>query len=294
MQEVLSWFAALSEPLRITFLVIFIFLITSIVARLARTVLNRSFAKYSKDLKVDPTRYTFLKHSIVIGIYVLGLITIIYQIPGLRALSVSLLAGAGVLAVVVGFASQQAFSNIISGIFIVLFRPFRVGDRIEVQQDLGIVEDITLRHTVIRNFRNERIILPNTVISNERIMNANISDDKICRWIQFGISYDSSADKAKKIMQQEAEKHPLCIDNRTPQEKKEKKPKVQVRVVGYGDSSVNLTAFVWAANPGDAWLINCDLNESIKKAFDKAGIEIPFPHRTIVYKNAQKIGKSKR
>jgi small-conductance mechanosensitive channel len=292
MQALFDWYDILSVPLQRLVIVVGILIFTIIIARIVKVILVKTFEKSSLALKVDPTRYSFLRHAIIISIYVLGIIGIIYTIPSLRTLSVSLLAGAGVLAVIIGFASQAAFANIVSGIFIVIFKPFRVGDRISIAQDLGIVEDITLRHTVIRTFENKRVIIPNTVISNERIENSNISDEKICKWIKFGISYDSDVDKAKKIMQKEAEKHPLTIDNRGDEEKQNKDPIVRVRVVGLGDSSVNLQAWVWATSPADAWIIGCDLYESIKKKFDSAGIEIPFPHRTIVQK-ANKIGKKR-
>jgi small conductance mechanosensitive channel len=265
-------------------IIILIVFLTIIFARIIKVFLDKSFEKSSKHLKVDSTQFTFLKHSINAIIYIIGISIIIYMIPPLRTLSISILAGAGVLAVIIGFASQQAFSNIISGIFIVIFKPFSVGDRITIGTDTGIIEDITLRHTVIRTFENKRIIIPNSVISNEKIENSSFGDEKICKFVEFGISYDSDVDKAKKIMRQEAEKHPNVIDNRTAEEKKSKDPIVTVRVIGFTDSSVMLRAWVWAKDPKTAFRLGCDLNESIKKRFDKEKIEIPFPHRTIVYK----------
>lgn len=198
MQNVFDWLATLSAPLLRLIKIGVIVVITIFVAQTTRYLLNRSFKKSSLELKVDPTRYTFLKHFIVGTIYVLGAIAIIYTIPSLRSLSVSLLAGAGVIAVIAGFASQQTFANIISGIFIVIFKPFRVGDRVEITDKTGIVEDITLRHTVIRDYKNRRIVIPNAIISNEQIVNSNLTDEHMCQWIDFGISYDSDIDLAKK------------------------------------------------------------------------------------------------
>ena len=214
-------------------------------------------------------------------------VLIIYRLPGGKALAVSLFAGAGIFAAIVGFASQQAFSNIVGGIFIVIFKPFRVDDLIQVGADrMGFVVDITLRHTVIRDFNNRRIIIPNSVISAETVLNFTIEDQKICRWVEIGISYDSDINLAKKIMQEEALKHPLLIDNRTEEDIAEGKPQVDVRVIGFGDSSVNLRAWIWANSNGEAFAIHTDLNESIKARFDAEGIEIPFPYRTLVYKDA--------
>jgi small-conductance mechanosensitive channel len=101
----------------------------------------------------------------------------------------------------------------------------------------------------------------------------------------MGISYDSDIDLAKSIMKDEILKHPLFVDNRTEEQIEEGEDIVPVRVIMMGESSVNLRAWSWAENPPDAFVMGCDLLESIKKRFDKEGIEIPFPHRTLVYKN---------
>src|SRR3990172_8509923 len=101
-----------------------------------------------------------------------------------------------IIPAIVGFASQQAFSNIISGIFIVIFRPFRVNDIIKVGSlDAGMVEDITLRHTVIRSFENRRLISPNAVISEQTVLNSSIIVEKVCLFLYIGISFDSDVDK---------------------------------------------------------------------------------------------------
>jgi small-conductance mechanosensitive channel len=167
----------------------------------------------------------------------------------------------------------------------VIFKPYKIGDRILVRTDLnGVVEDINLRHTVIRNFENKRIIIPNSVISNEVVINSNYEDNQICKFIDMGISYDSDIDLAKEIMRDEVEKHPLSVDPRTEEQIDAGEPRVPVRVIMMGESSVNIRAWSWANNPPEAFVMECDLLESIKKRFDKEGIEIPFPHRTLVYK----------
>jgi small-conductance mechanosensitive channel len=150
---------------------------------------------------------------------------------------------------------------------------------------IGIVEDITLRHTVIRTFDNKRIIVPNSVINSEVLENADIVDQKTLKFLEIGISYDSDVDKAMQIIKDEALKHPLFIDNRTQEEIDNNEEPVKVRLIGFGDSSVNLRAGVWAMTPADAYTMGCDLNKNVKERFDKEGIEIPFPYRTIVYKD---------
>ena len=268
--------------------VVAIFLTTMIIERIIRHSLNHIFDKSSKVLKINVTNFLIIKHFVSFIIYIVGIASAISLVPALRHITISIFAGAGVLAIIIGFASQQAFSNIVSGLFIAIFKPFRVGDTIKFSDKAGTVEDITLRHTIIKNFENRRFVIPNSKISEETIENFHLVETKTCRLVEFSISYDSNLDRAMKIMQQEAMKHPDVIDNRTEEEKKEKKPMIQVRVMGFSDSSVNLRAWVWAPDPGAAFRIGTDLNKSIKEKFDKEGIEIPYPYRTIVYKKDMK------
>jgi small conductance mechanosensitive channel len=256
-----------------------------ILSKILRTLFTKFLQLASSKLNVDPTHYSFLNNLISFVIYLGAFIFIFYTIPGLRALGVTLFAGAGVAAAVILFASQQAFSNIINGIFIIVFKPFRVGDIIKVGTlNIGKIEDITLRHTVIRDFENRRIIIPNSVIGSETLINSSIRDELICNFVEFGISYDSDINKAIQIIRDEAMKHPNYVDNRTREEKKNNVHPVMVRVIGFGDSSVNLRAFIWTRDHTSGFILKCDLFKSVKERFDREGVEIPFPYRTIVYK----------
>lgn len=260
-------------------------LIAFILSVVIRKLVNVTVKKYSRVIKTDPTNFSFLKNAIPFIIFFIAFIFIFYNIPFLKSLGTALFAGAGIFAAVLGFASQKAFSNIISGIFILMFKPFRVGDTIELTLGKkGVVEEITLRHTVIKDYENRRVIIPNNQISDDVITNSNISDELIRKHIEFGISYDSDVDKAIQIIQEEAMKHPFYFDNRNKEEKSKNIPSVLVRMVGHGDFSINLRAYVWAANNDKAFTLQCDLLKNVKKRFDHEDIEIPFPYRTIVYK----------
>lgn len=252
-------------------------------ARLFRRAIRKAELEGGQS---DLTNLRFLKRGVTVLIYILGIGVAIYIVPELRGIAKGMFASAGLLAIAVGFAAQQALANIVSGVFIVIFKPYKIGDRLALQTTLtGVVEDINLRHTVIRNFENKRIIIPNSVISNEVLVNSNYGDDKIIKWVDFGISYDSDIDLARKIMKEEVEAHPNFIDGRNDDQKAANEEMIPVRVVSFGDSSVNLRAWVWAEDPAKAFVMGTDLNESIKKRFDKEGIEIPFPYRTLVYKD---------
>lgn len=278
----------MNENLYSVGLFIIIIASTIVLAAVVNWAFGRIIRRATETMRNDPTNYQFLRHALVALIYIVGLGIAVNSVPDLKALSNSLLAGAGILTVAVGFASQHALSNIISGFFIVLFKPFRVGDRLKVQTYNGVVEDITLRHTVIRDFENRRILIPNTVISDEVIVNSDFAEESVCKWIEIGISYDSDIDLAKKIMQEEVINHPLHQDIRTPEDIADGKPEVPVRVISLGDSSVNLRAWAWARDTIEGFEMTCDLFESIKKRFDAEGVEIPFPHRTLVYKTMSK------
>ena len=260
-------------------------IIAFLISKILRSIINRFIKLSTNKLKVDATQFSFLKNAVTFLVFLGAIIFIFYTIPKLKALSITLFAGAGVLAAIALFASQQAFSNIVSGIFIVIFKPFRVNDVIEVGNlQKGKVEDITLRHTVIRNFENRRMIIPNSVISSEIVINSSIVEEQICNFIELGISYDSDINKAIEIIRNEAVRHPNFIDHRSDEEKKEDVHPVTVRVIGFGDSSVNLRAYVWSKDHSSGFVMKTDLYKSIKEQFDKQGVEIPFPYRTIVYK----------
>lgn len=268
-----------------------IILATFFVVYLLNRFFNRLIERSTSAMVNDPTNYQFLRHAVIAMVYLVGFSIAIYTVPGLRALANSLLAGAGILAVAVGFASQHAMSNIISGIFIIIFKPFRIKDRLQIRQLSGAVEDITLRHTVIRDFENRRILIPNSLISDEIIINADFGDQRICKWINIDISYDSDLDKAKEIILKHTLAHPLLIDTRTPEQVEAGDPLVRVRLIQLGDSAIHLRAWAWAKDNADAFAMGCDLFESIKKEFDQEGIEIPFPHRTVVQKTIRKFEK---
>ncbi|WP_455168556.1 mechanosensitive ion channel family protein [Aegicerativicinus sediminis] len=261
---------------------------TIIIASKVQLYFTRAIKKISESEHGDPTSYRFLRYLSVFMVYFLGLLLIIMVIPSLKGVAKTALGGAGVLALVAGFASQEALSNIIGGIFIISFKPFKLNDIIKISDEmLGTVVDITLRHTVIKNFENKMIIIPNSIINKEKVINFNYGDPKVCQWIEVGISYDSNSDLALDILRKECESHPQIIDVRTNDEISNGVPKVVVRLVGLGDSSVNLKAWAWSQDYVSAYQAKCDILHSIKKKYDDNGIEIPFPHRTMVFKENQ-------
>lgn len=254
---------------------------------IAAQIINRTLVTYfkfaSKKLKVDETTYGVVRRIIIATIYVIGSIVVISLIPGLPNLVLGAAAGAGIAAIVIGFAAQKVLSNVFGGISIAIFRPFRVGDVVEMENEYGTIEDITLRHTMIRTWQNKRQIIPNSRISEETIINWTIADLTVLWAVDFGISYDSDIDLARSVILDEINKHPVVMH--------EQDREAEVWVTELRDFAVNLKALFWVRDRPAAWGTGAEIRESVKKRFDKEGVEIPFPYRTIVYKKDLERGK---
>lgn len=264
---------------------LFIIAITILTERLCRRAVNRLLNSSYLDDQDSLTRFTFLLNTQRLLIYSIGLVFAVREFPPLSKFASSLLAGAGIAAVAIGFASQQVLGNLVSGVFIILFKPFRVNDRLRIQDKyFGTVENITLRHTVLRDLENRRIIIPNSVINSEIIVNSDFQDDTIIRFIEFQISMNTDVELVKKIMAEEVARHPKFIDTRTEAQKEDGTPLVVVRVIGLDAYSMIVRAWAGAKDNSDAFILYCDLLESIKKRFDTEGVEIPYPHQVILKK----------
>ena len=263
----------------------FVVVSTIIASSVTQVIFNRLIRKASLDNEQDPTSYRFLNYLTTGLIYLLGLSLMSYAFPSLQLIAKSALAGAGIFAVAIGIASQEAVANIISGVLIIFFKPFKLGDILKISDDMsGEVTDITLRHTVIKNYRDNRIVVPNSIINKEKLINYNMGDRKSCQWVEVGISYGSDIDLAKSILRDEAMKHPSLIDGRNALALANGDEIVLVRVISLDDSAVLLRAWVWAKDHPTGFAMKCDLLESVKKRYDREGIEIPFPHRTVFLK----------
>ncbi len=213
------------------------------VERIIFGLLRSAYVRARSKGHDEVTRYRFMRNAVRSVMALLALGFIAYTIPSIRSLAVTLFAGAGILAALIGFSAQKAFSNIISGIFIVAFKPFRVGDNILIGSSAtgpgnpersGIVEDITLRHTVILTFENRRIIIPNGVISEEFIVNSSIRDPATCEYVEVPVAYNTDLDKAMALLRDICAAHPDHIDRRTAGELEQMHEALPVRLGAHG------------------------------------------------------------
>ena len=253
-------------------------------------LIKRYIRKSAHIMHFDPTNYSFLQNAVSFLVFICATLVIFYRVPALHTIGKTLFAGAGIAAAVIGFASQEAFSNIISGVFIVIFKPFSVGDYIKLlsSSQIGVVEDITIRHTVIKSIENRRIVIPNSVISREAILNSSLKDPRVKFNLEVVLIYETDIEKALNIMKEEAEKHPDFLDARTDAEKENGVPAVVAKVVALEDNGVRCRAYVWAKDNDTAFEMKCDLLKTLKERYDNEDIQISHAQRLMGMAHTQR------
>ena len=220
--------------------------------------------------KNDKTVVTVLSHFISAALYVL-LVVIIIGILGVPTASViTVIASAGVA---IGLALQGALSNIAGGIMILILRPFRVEDYVEVAGKAGTVTDIGIFYTTLTTPDNKVIIIPNGTVMGDTITNISVKDTRRVDF-SFGVAYGTDVEKVKAILLEEANNHALVL----------KDPAPFCRLSVQNTSSLDFTFRVWAKR-GDYWTVNFDLMEAVTKRFEQEGIEIPFNQLDVNIKN---------
>lgn len=270
----------LSNILHVIGFVLVVFLISVLTSRLLRYILTKMISKRRTQ---SNTSLNFLKNSIRFLVFVFAFVIIVLSIPILRNQAKFIFSGAGILAAIIGFAAKDAISNLVAGSFIVIFKPFRVGDYVRLDTNrVGIVQDITLRHTIINNFENKRLIIPNSIISTESILNHSIEDSYILSFNNFRVGILADLDLARRIIQEEAKKLPYITTDYQPETHVVSKDEIEVRVVDINESFILLRAYVWLNNPLEEFKMKCALKEAIHKRFVLEGVDLPIPRRIVI------------
>lgn len=264
------------SPLGILLLAILVTVATWLTAWITSRLIRKSQWVIEKfHMTLDQTALRMVIRIKNLVLLTVGIILFVSLIPALRTLLGTLLAGAGVTAIVVGFAARSTLSNLLSGFTLAVFRPFRINDTVTIDEHYGVVEDITLRHTVIRTWEHKRVIIPNEKIDNTTVVNYDIVNRGILCRIETGVSYDSDIDRVREVTLEVARQCPH-------RDTAEKDP--WMRVISHGDFSIGIRIYMLVGNIEDHWAARFWMLEHLKKRFDKEGIEIPFPYRTLVYK----------
>lgn len=182
----------------------------------------------------------------------------------------SLLAGLGVVGLAISFAAQDTIANVISGITLLIDRPFKKGDWICVGDLHASVTEVKLRTTVLTSFDNETIVVPNKALAQERIRNFTLTP-RIRVKVPIGIAYKENIQAAREVILVTIKDDKRILATPVP----------KVIVVGLGDSSINLQLRFWTQDPLMQYSLQWEYTERCKRALDDAGIEIPFPHSQI-------------
>ena len=246
-----------------------IILLTWLVAKIAVRITARLAARGN----LRESLRTLIATVTSVGVWIIGLmIAATIVLPGLEP--AGLIAGLGIGTVAIGFAFQDIFENFLAGVLIMLRKNMEIGDLIEVEGVLGMVEHISLRETHIRQLSNELTIMPNSMLFKNPVQiltDAHVRRDELT----VGVSYDTDLDHAMQVI-----KGALvgieAIDDEKP---------VSVFAWSYGASSVDFLVQWWSdARPRDRRETKSDVVRAIKRALDDAGIEIPFPYITHTFK----------
>ncbi len=200
------------------------------------------------------------------------LIIVVLGTLGVETTSFAAIIAAAGLAV--GLALQGSLSNFAGGVLIMIFKPFKVGDVIEAQGEIGGVKEITIFTTKLTGLSNKEIIIPNGSLSNGNIVNYTVAGTRRVD-LTFGVDYASDIKKTKEVLMNVLKAHPLVIEEPAP----------TVNVSELADSSVNFAVRPWCAS-GDYWTVYFDVTENVKEALDAAGIEIPYPHQVEIHKES--------
>ena len=263
MAESLSWLTDFLTPERIVSLIraVVILVIGIIITKIICIYLEKILKKRTSPQQAK----TFCKIS-----YYLILTLIV--VSALRELGFNLgilLGAAGILTVAVGFASQTSASNIISGLFLLIDRPFQVGDVIEVGGTTGFVNEVELLSVKLRTFQNALVRIPNEEMIKTQVKNFTFYPIRRID-VEVGVAYKEDIAKVRKVLLEVADRNPLCLEEPPP----------LFVYKGYGNSSIDLLLGVWIKKENYLTVVN-SIKEEIKAAFDRDGIEIPFPHISV-------------
>lgn len=264
--------------------IVVIVAIIVVVNRVLDELINRTIRRKRK--KNVTTLLMFIKRIKKLILYSLMILLCLEQFDAFHKFSITVLSGLGIGSVVLGLAAQESMKNFFGSLALVIGDAYEVGDFIEcsMQGVSGTVEDITMRHTIIRTINNRRVIIPNCQMNSYIIENFNYKDNENVKLVDYSISYGADIDKAISIIKDEMKK--LYRPSKKGINKDVEFPKV--RVASWNDSSISLRAWVWGKDNSDVYDNMYKLNYVIKKRFDEENIEIPYPHVVVTNKKNNK------
>ena len=241
-----------------------------VVGRWLAKVVSNLVAKAMTKAKVDPTLTSFVKNLCHIALLAFVIIAALKKL-GIPMTEFTVVVGAAGLAI--GFALQGSLGNFAAGVMLIIFKPFKVGDFVELAGKMGTVQEIQIFNTILNSPDNVRIIIPNGQATGGNIMNFTVNGTRRIDLV-VGVSYDDDLKKTHQVIE-----NVILSDERILKE-----PAYTIAVSELGDSSVNFVVRPWV-NAADYWAVRFDITEKIKLALDKNDITIPYPQRDVHMKS---------
>jgi potassium-dependent mechanosensitive channel len=264
----------LREPLvvlsgtQISALTVLTAILIVIVAKILSVVIGRSIERVLATREIDKgvrfaagriTRYVIILIGIFVAIGTLGIDTS------------AIMGAAAVLLVGIGFGLQKLAENFISGLLVLLERPVRKGDFIDAGGVLGVVDDIGLRATRVTSRDGVQVIVPNSHLMSNIVVNYSQPSHERRFQIDIGVAYGTDLEMAAKVIVDVAKAEPKVLDTPSP----------EVRHMGFGDNAINLVLLVWIAEAYEDLIVGSRLRFALDKAFREHKISIPFPQRDV-------------
>lgn len=249
---------SLSAVLKIVLLIVVLIVLVKLLTRLLDKFLSRS--------KIDRSLFGFLRAGVKILLYFLAA-TIVAG--SLNVDVTSLIALLSVAGLALSLAIQGALSNLAGGIVILTTKPLRVGDYVAVGSNEGVVEEIGMTYTKLATYDRRAVFIPNSTVTSSNIVNYTVEGKRRVD-LKFTASYESDVDAVKAAIHEAVQTVPGFLEE----------PAAFVRVSGYGDSAIEYTVRAWCEN-GDYWDCYFDLMEEVKRAFDRNGIQMTYPHLNV-------------
>lgn len=261
------WLETLISMLPNIVLCIVLLVLFWMLSRLARTIAVKLSRKVTDNIALIKLIGTIVFLSIMgIGIF------IALSVLKLDKAVTSLLAGAGVIGLALGFAFQDTATNFISGVFMAVRKPFRIEDVIETSDVLGVVKKMNLRNIIMHSFNGQLVIIPNKDVFQKKITNFSVLPYRRIV-LNAGVAYNSDLEKVKNIAESAISELDFVLKSKD----------VMLHFNEFGGSSINFSLYFWVANndqPGYLKAVSFGMM-ALKKAFDNNGVEIPFPIRTL-------------
>jgi len=266
-----GWWHGFFEMLPNLVVAVLVVIVAAFVARLVRRVVTSLLHRATDRAPQARNVVDLLATLAYLAVLAAGTFLALWML-NLDGVVTTLLAGAGVVGLALGFAFQDIASNFIAGILMAVRNPFLVGEIIETSGFMGTVQEITLRSTILDTFQGQRVILPNAKVYGEPIVNYSAHRERRVD-LTCGVGYGDDLGHAQKVALAAVEALPMC---------RETKP-VQLYYTEFGDSSINFVVRFWVdfAKQTDFLEAQSEAVKAVKAAFDREGVTIPFPIRTL-------------